>query len=139
METPPKPAPEPDEISLPYWEAAKRGQLMVQKCTSCGRGQFPPEPMCRHCQATDPPFVEMSGAGTIYTFAVYGRSFSPAFEVPYALALVTLDDDPGVRLMTNIVDSDLDQLAVGDPVEVTYEERGEWSLPQFRRAGGVSR
>jgi len=139
METQPKPAPEPDEISLPYWEAAQRGQLMVQKCASCGRGQFPPEPICRHCQAADPPFVEMSGTGTIYTFAVYGRSFSPAFEVPYALALVTLDEDPGVRLMTNIVDSDLDQLAVGDPVKVTYEQRGEWSLPQFRVAGGVAR
>ena len=139
MEKPPKPAPEPDEISLPYWEAAQRGQLMVQTCADCGRRQFPPEPICRHCQAADPPFVQTSGSGTIYSFAVYRRSFSPAFEVPYALALVALDEDPGVRMMTNIVDSDLDQLAVGDAVQVTFEARGDWSLPQFRRAGEVAR
>jgi len=133
----PKPAPEPDEVSLPYWTAAREGRLVVQRCTSCGKAQFPPDLLCRYCQQPDPPFVGIDGRGTIYTFAIYTRSFSPAFEVPYALALVTLDACPEVRMMTNIVEADLAELAIGDAVEVTFEKRGDWALPQFRPAQGA--
>ena len=86
-------------MSLPYWTAAREGRLVVQRCTSCGKAQFPPDLLCRYCQQPDPSFVEIDGRGTIYTFAIYTRSFSPAFEVPYALALVTLDACPDVAVV----------------------------------------
>jgi uncharacterized OB-fold protein len=111
---------------------------VVQECAACGFAQYPPDLLCRHCQAEDPPFVEVSGNGSVYSFAVYTRSFSTSFEVPYVLAMITLDDRPSVRMMTNIVDTPLDAIRVGSPVRVTFEKRGEWLLPQFRLAERVS-
>jgi uncharacterized OB-fold protein len=130
--SPRKPAPGPDSVSLPFWEATKERRLVIQVCVDCGFAQFPPDLLCRRCQCTSPPFVQASGRGTIYSFAVYTRSFSPAFPAPYALALVTLDDHPEVRMMTNIVEAAFDDIAIGDRVRVTFERRGQWGLPQFR-------
>ena len=70
--------------------------------------------------------------GTIYTFGVYTRSFVPAFEAPYVLALVDLDDDPDIRMLTNIVETPVEDVRVDLPVEVVFEPRGEWAVPQFR-------
>lgn len=138
MTNAPMPAPGPDAVSLPFWEAAKEGRLVVQQCSCCGLAQYPPDLLCRHCQTDEPPFVETRGRGTIYTFAIYTRSFSRAFEVPYVLALVVLDDHPGVRMMTNIVETPLNRIAIGDAVEVVFQERGEWALPQFRPVAEVA-
>jgi len=127
-----RPAPLPDEVSLPYWEAARDHRLVVQVCRECRAAQFPPDLVCHACLGADLDFEESAGRGQLYTFAVYTRAFDAAFEVPYVLALVDLVDRPGVRLMTNIVDTPVDALAVDMPVEVTFEDRGDWCLPQFR-------
>jgi hypothetical protein len=62
------------------------------------------------------------------------QAFDPAFadDLPYVLALVELDEQPGLRMVTNIIDSELSEITAGAPVEVTFEQRGEWSIPQFR-------
>jgi uncharacterized OB-fold protein len=132
------PAPRPDVVSLPFWTAARDRRLVVQVCRACGFAQYPPDLLCRRCQAKDPPFAEVSGDGTVYSFAVYTRSFSAAFEVPYVLAMITLDDRPSVRMMANIVDTPLDAIRVGSPVRVTFEQRGDWLLPQFHLAEQVA-
>ncbi len=127
-----KPAPMPDEWSRPYWVAAREGRLVMQRCRSCGRAQYPPDMLCRWCQADSFEYTEVNGRGTIYTFGVYTRSFVPAFEAPYVLALVDLDDEPDVRLLCNIVEARIEDVRVGLPVEVVFEARGEWAVPQFR-------
>src|SRR5687767_14251261 len=93
-----RPVPAPDRWSLPYWEAAAAGSLAMQRCSACGFVQYPPELICRRCQGSAFELVPVSGRGTLYTFAVYNRSFSPRYEVPYVLALVHLDDHPEVRM-----------------------------------------
>lgn len=128
------PAPLPDEVSLPYWEAARSGRLVVQVCQYCGNSQFPPDLLCHACLATDLGYEDSTGLGRLYSYAIYTKSFDASFEAPYVLALVDLVDHPGVRLMTNVVDTPLDELAPGMALEVTFEERGEWWLPQFRKA-----
>ena len=132
-----KPRPLPDSVSQPYWEAAQEGRLEVQRCRACGFHQFPPDLLCRRCQSEQLEFVPLSGRGRIYSYAVYTRSFSEAFPAPYVLALVDLADAPEVRLMTNVVETPVDQLVVDMDVEVTFEARGEVSLPQFRAVGGA--
>lgn len=127
-----KPIPAPDHWSLPYWEAARAGRLVIQTCNICGRMQFPPDLLCRYCQADDLRFDPVSGRGRVQTFAVYVRSFTPGYEAPFSLAFVQLVEDPTVRLMTNLVEAELDELEVGMPVEVVFESRGEWMIPQFR-------
>ncbi len=137
-----KPSPEPDSVSLPYWQAARAGQLVVQRCGHCGCSQFPPDLLCRRCQSDNVDFEAVSGAGHVFSFGIYTRTFDPAFPAPYVLALVELADRPGVRLMTNIVATPAELVRVGLSVEVCFEDRGEWALPQFRAvesAGGDPR
>ena len=130
-----RPVPVPDAASAPFWEAAKERRLVVQHCDECGADQYPPDLICRHCRSARLSFVEASGKGSVYTYAVYTRSFMNGFEAPYVIALVDLSDRAGVRMMTNIVETPIETVAVGMPVEVTFEERGDWVLPQFRAAG----
>lgn len=127
-----RPVPLPDEASLPFWEAAREGRLLVQRCSACGRFQYPPDTICRRCQSSDLAFDEVSGRATVYSFAVYTRSFMRGYDAPYVLALVDLDDHPDVRLMTNIVETPIEDVAIGMAVEVTFERRGPWVVPQFR-------
>jgi uncharacterized protein len=130
-----KPVPVPDDASRPYWEAARQRRLVVQHCDACGRDQFPPDLICRYCQSDRLGFLDTAGRGVIYSFAVYMRSFMAGFDAPYVLALIDLDDHPGVRMMPNIVETPIPSISVGMPVEVTFEERGEWFVPQFRAIG----
>jgi uncharacterized OB-fold protein len=89
-----------------------------------------------HCQALELAPTAVSGRGTLYSFTVVERTFHAAFadRLPYVIGLVELDDQAGLRMMTNIIDAARDELQIGMPVEVTFEDRGERVLPQFRPA-----
>jgi uncharacterized OB-fold protein len=127
-----KPVPVPDAASAPFWEAARHHRLVVQRCDECGRDQYPPDLICRYCQSSRLSYVDAGGGGVIYSFAVYVRSFMSGFDAPYVLALVDIDGHSGIRMMANIVDTPIPSIRVGMPVEVTFEDRGEWVVPQFR-------
>jgi uncharacterized protein len=127
-----KPIPVPDDASRPFWDAARERRLVIQRCARCGFFQYPPDLICRRCQCDDLPFVQVSGRGSVYSHAVYVRSFMAGYVAPYVLALVDLDDHPEVRMMANIIETPINSVVVGMPVEVTFEERGEWLVPQFR-------
>ncbi len=109
---------------------------MVLRCSACGYYLHPPEPACPRClgDALEPTAV--SGRGTLFSFTVARQAFDVAFldHLPYVLALIELVEQPGLRILTNIVDDPPDALEVGAPVEVTFEARGGWSIPQFRLA-----
>lgn len=125
----PRPAVDPD--SAPYWEAAAREQLLIQRCRACGRHQFYPRQHCRFCWATDIEWHEASGRGSVYSFSVVNREVEPGFEPPYVIALVDLEE--GVRMPTNIVGGAAMEVQVGSEVEVVFiavdEER---KIPGFR-------
>jgi uncharacterized OB-fold protein len=131
-----KPVPIPDRFSAFYWEGAARGELLIQRCDSCERFQFPPSVVCEQCQSRELTPTKVSGRGSLYARTVLHQAFHPAFvgSTPYTVALVELDDAPGVRVLTNIVNADPGQLRAGDPLEVTFEARGDVALPQFRPA-----
>lgn len=112
-----------------YWAAAKEGKLLVKRCNACGEAHYYPREICPHCGSTDTEWREASGKGTIYSYSVMRRT-----ETPYVIAYVTLDE--GVTMMTNIVDTDFDAIAIGKAVEVTFREtEGGMALPVFRLAG----
>jgi uncharacterized OB-fold protein len=131
-----RPAPQPDEVTSFYWEAADEGRLVLQRCEACGRFQYPPELVCTYCQHQSFEHVELSGAATLYSFCLVERPFHAGFvsQVPYVLALVELVEQPGLRLLTNILEADVDQLSIGMELEVCFEKLGETHLPQFRPA-----
>ncbi len=130
----PRPVPRPDEISSFYWEGARRGELLVQRCSSCAQLQFPPDVSCVHCQGVDLAPEAVSGLGQVWSFTRIERLFHEGFAdaLPDGVALVELDEQPGLRLLTNVVEADVAELEVGLPVEVVFEDRGEVVLPQFR-------
>ena len=132
-----KPAPVPDHASAFFWEGAARGELLVQRCADCDSFQYPPTVVCEKCQSRDIRPTRVSGRGTLYALTVMHQAFLPVFaeSLPFTIALVDLDDAPGARLLTNIVDADPADLTAGDPLEVVFEPRGDYAVPQFRPAG----
>ena len=135
-----RPRPEPDADTSFFWDAAGEGQLVLQRCPSCRNLQYPPDVVCVYCQSLDLVPERLSGRGTLYSFAVVRRAFHGGFvnHLPYVVGLVELQEQPGLRMLTNIVEADLERLQVGVALEVTFEQRGTVTLPQFRPAQGAS-
>ena len=124
--------PKPTPQSQPFWDGTAKGEYRVQECARCGAHVFYPRYNCTECGATELRWKPASGRGTVYTFTVARRPTHPAFadRVPYVIAVVELDEGPHVT--TNIVDCDPEQVAIGMPVEVRFEEPVDGvALPVF--------
>ncbi len=135
MSETPRPRPEPTTISRPFWEATGRGEFMIQHCARCDRNIFYPRINCPGCGGLELEWRPTSGRGSVYTFTVARRATHPAFadRVPYVIAVVELDEGP--RVTTNLVDCDVDAVAIGMPVEVVFEEAVDGiAIPVFRPA-----
>lgn len=128
-----KPLPLVDDLWRPFFEAARRGTLLIMRCRACNAFLHPGSELCAECWSQDLAWVPASGAGTLFTFAVMHQRYHPAFhgEIPYNLAIVELDEGP--RLHTNIVGVRNEDLCVGMRVQVTFERMSdEVTLPKFR-------
>jgi hypothetical protein len=133
------------ENEAPFWEAAAKGELRIQQCAGCERLRFPPRPMCPQCQSTESTWALMSGRGTIYSFVVPHPPLLPQFNdlAPYNVILVTLDEDPTIRLIGNLVDQvgdkinavDPNSIELDKPVQVVFEEiNDDIHMPRWVRA-----
>ncbi len=132
--------PVPDPITRPFWEAAARGVLAMQRCSACKRLVFYPRNLCPRCKSDSLEWEELPGTGVVYSFSVIWRPAHPgmANEVPYIVALVEIEE--GVRLMTNLVGCDPEEVRVGMKVEVVFEKLSdEISIPLFRPASQSDR
>lgn len=128
-----KPLPIIDEEARPYWEAARRRELVLPRCNDCGKFHFYPRNFCPHCKGQSITWEKVSGRGTIYSYTVPRIPILPAYreEVPYVVALVELEEGP--RIMANILDCDPEEVSIDAPVEVVFQDvTDEVSLPQFR-------
>jgi uncharacterized OB-fold protein len=113
----------------PYFDAAAEGKLMLKKCADCGQHHHYPRALCPFCMSDRVQWVQAKGTGEIYTFSVSRR----AGPVVYCIAYVTLDE--GVKMMTNIVDCDLDSIKIGQKVKVAFKKtEGGVSMPVFAPA-----
>lgn len=123
------PAPDINPETEPFWSAAREGVLLHGRCRACGEAHYYPRRICPHCGSTEVDWAPASGKGEIYSYSVLRRT-----RTPYALAWVRLAE--GVGLMTNIVECDLDRLAIGQPVELVFvESESGQPVPMFRPAG----
>lgn len=132
-----RPLPLPDEVTAPFWEGCRRGELRMQRCEECARFRFPPRPMCPRCLSFAAEWVLTSGEGTVYSFVICHPPVLPAFQaqVPFAVALVELAEDPALRLLGGVLDTPPDQLRIGQRVRVEFEEIADGVvLPQWRLA-----
>lgn len=132
---PQKPLPTVSAESRPFWEAARRHVLSLQRCEGCGDYVYYPRPVCPACGSDRLTWETVSGEGVIYSYTVCHRPAGPAFkaEVPYVVALIDLKEGP--RMLSNIVTDDPATVRIGLPVRVHFEDVSEEiSLPKFRLA-----
>ena len=114
----------PDDLTRPFWEAADEGRLVIQNCTDCDRLQNPPLPACSACGLGDSlEWKRMSGRGKIYNYCVvYDTPVSSLHEdQPFNLAVIALDDDPGIQMYSHLPGTPVDDVPIGAAVEVIFE------------------
>jgi uncharacterized OB-fold protein len=129
-----KPLPRIDEESRWFWEACARHELYLQRCASCGALRYYPRALCASCLSKETQYVRASGRGTVYTFTVTYQNQAAGFrdELPYVMAYVELEEGP--RVLTNIVDMPPEEVKIGMPVAVVYEDIDEGlAIPRFQR------
>lgn len=131
----PKPLPAVDDLTRPFWEAATRHQLVVQRCQDCEYFNHPPRPVCDACQSQRLTFVPVSGRGRIYSYAVMHQPNIAGFEqeIPYLNLLVELAEQPQLFMVSSLPRSTKATVQIGAAVEVYFEPvNAEVTLPQFR-------
>jgi uncharacterized protein len=128
----PAPYPEIDDANRFFWTAGEAGVLRFLRCQACRSFVHPPAPRCRACLGEDMAPEDVSGRATVEACTVNHHPWHPAFPPPYVVAIVAVEEDPSVRLTTNIVDCDPEAVTVGLPVEVSFRQAGPAWLPLFR-------
>lgn len=129
-----RPSPTPE--TQPYWDAANERRFQLPRCGSCGTWAFPPRPLCATCSGTT-TWQALSGRASLCSYVIHHRP-APGWEpdeVPYVIALVTLEE--GVRLLGNLVGvpADPDHLPLDLPLEIDFAARGDQLVPVWRPVG----
>lgn len=139
MDHPPPPALPDDPLTRFFWERARGHELWIQRCQRCGTYIHLPRPVCRNCQSFDLAGEPVSGRAVLYSFTQTFKPFHPFFvdRVPYIVATVTLVEQEGLQLMTNLVGVDEADARMGMEVEVSFEALAEgYVIPVFQPATG---
>jgi uncharacterized OB-fold protein len=133
VSVPAKPVPEITPEMAPFFEAAKRHELAVQRCTACGALRFPARAACNRCMSREVAWTPVAGRGRVFSVAVMHQANHPAYEAMLPYAVVVVELECGVRMISNVVGCPASEVAIDMPVEVTFEERSpDVVLPVFR-------
>jgi uncharacterized OB-fold protein len=127
---PPKVTPENEH----FWTGGARGELVFLHCSACDFYIHPPSPRCPICFGRQVAPRVVSGRATVHSFTVNHQQWVPDLTVPYVIALVAIEEQPSLRLTTNIVGCAPEAVEIGMRLRVTFEQRGKAWLPMFRPA-----
>lgn len=135
MEAYEKSLPAVTTLTQPFWDAAKRHELVLQRCSRCKEYQWYPRGLCIHCGSTALSWEKVSGQGSVYSFTVIRQVVdnSPAFQkdIPFIVALIELAEGP--RIYSDIVGCKPEEVKIGMHVNVIFEDVTEnISLPKFQ-------
>lgn len=128
-----KPVPSVDPDSAPYWDGAKEGRLMIQRCGKTGQTFLYSRQLVPGVDDNQVEWIEASGKGEVYSFTVARRPAGKAFQgdCPYVIVSVTLAE--GARVMSNLVTDDVDAVKIGMPVEVFFDNvDDDLTIPKFK-------
>jgi hypothetical protein len=129
-----RPAPILTDDNHAFWDAAKEGRLVTQRCVGCGRLQHPPRPMCPSCHGIEQEVLDLAGTGVVYSYSILHHPQHPSFDYPVIAALVDLDE--GVRIVSNLVDIPASEVRIGLPVAVRFEPTcDDMAVPVFGPRG----
>ena len=132
-----KPLPRLDDHNRPFWEGARAGRLLLQRCLDCGTWRFPAARWCAACHGERSDWQAASGEGRVHSFCFFHRAYFPGFEaeLPYNVAVVELSE--GVRLFSNLAGVAKPDIRIGMAVRAAFEKATDAvTLVKFRPAEG---
>jgi len=127
----------PNAWTEPFWAAAGRHQLVAQRCLNCGTVRQPPGPFCPQCRTQPSEWMELSGRATLYSYTVIRHALAPQLRdyLPMVIAVVEPEEAPTARLVANLVEVAVGDVAIGMPLEVIWEDAGDGvAVYRFRPA-----
>ncbi len=131
MEGAQRPLPVVDEESRPFWEAGRDGVLRFSACQDCGALLHPPVPVCRYCRSDNIGRRDVSGRAVVVGVTVNHHPWDPRFPTPFVIATVAIEEDPRVRLVTNLINVTASEVRVGMRVKAQFEAREDVWIPLF--------
>jgi len=114
-----------------FWTAGATGRLRILRCGDCATYVHPPSPICPCCLSRRVAPEPVSGRGRVHSFTVNHQRWRPDLAEPYVIAIVELEEQLGLRLLTNVVGCAPEEVAIGMEVEVRFEVHGDVYLPLF--------
>lgn len=125
----------------PFWQGGEHGELRFWRCAACGYYLHPPQPLCPQCHSKDQQVEAVSGGATLTTYSINHQPWMPGPELPYVVAIVEIDEQPSLRLTTNLVNCPHHEIRIGMPLRVVFEHHsdpdGDVWLPLFEPAAEV--
>ena len=118
-----------------FWTGGADGKLQFLRCRPCGSWVHPPAPLCPACLSRDVFASAVSGRARVLTVTLNHQPWVPAPDHPYAIAIVEIEEQPGLRLMTNVVNCPPEAVTIGMPVRVVFERYDDVYVPLFEPAG----
>ena len=140
-----RPPPELFKLSTnswtkPFWDATARHLLVAARCSDCGTFRMPPTPFCPACHSQHIDWRTLNGRGSVYSYTIVERGVFPGMQahLPYVPAVIELEGAPGVRLISNVVDVDTENIAVGLAVAVVWDDHSNGvAVPRFAPVPGT--
>lgn len=126
-----RPLPELTAENTAFWQGGADGTLMIAFCKDCAAAIHPPQLVCPGCWGEAIESRAVAGTGTVYSFTVNHQPWAPDMKVPFALAVVDLDDAPGVRITAEVVTDDPETVRIGQPMRVRFLNVDDVWLPQW--------
>ena len=120
-----------------FWTGGQVGELRFLRCQNCGYYNHPPTPICPNCHSKELRFEAVSGRATLWTYTVNYQPWMPGPELPFIVAIVAIPEQDELRLTTNLVGVEPENVKIGMELEVTFENHGDevW-IPLFRPVAG---
>jgi len=132
---PQRPLPAINEMNRHFWCGGADGRLHILRCTPCRTWIHPYAARCPNCRSADVAPQPVSGRGTVAGFTINHQPWIPGVAVPYIVAIVELEEQSDIRLMTDMPRTPVEAVHVGMPVQVWFEQDGDIYVPQFEAAG----
>ena len=126
--------PKLTSLNQHFWRGGADGKLRLLRCRTCKTYIHPPTPICPGCLGQDGSPGAVSGRATVATFTLNHQPWVPASDHPYCIAIVEIEEDPSIRLTTNIVNCPAEQVTIGMPVRVVFEQHDDVHIPLFEPA-----
>lgn len=115
------PVPVADRDSAFFWDGLQAGELRTLACNRCSYLIHPPVAGCPRCSGTDLGRRKLAGTGTVYSYTVVNREFAPGVKPPFIVAIVQLDEQDDLRMMSNLVDVRIGDVHIGQRVRVVFQ------------------